>query len=319
VSRRADLKRKRILEERERNWKAFNLPVELLPDTGQDEGDCDCASGNLYSECCGTGDAKGTAIRGSFALKMIHGFYENPKCRNPREAAEKFLSTLKANHICVTTEANIRRAQKVSLDQNQILGELPPILYHATYADTGRHILAEGLKPRRMTGRDNYKSQDLSSHPDHVYMTEFSTMFYLARLACAVRSTTVLAIDTSRLDQSLLYPDEDYAALMLSLSDGGLWSTNREGRVKGVTVTRDNIEEHRHLWFASLKGFGNVAYRGIISPTAIQKAIPDLSGCISNFGNFTLKSDYLLAAYPFTNKQVKESHEQLLETEKLAA
>ncbi len=169
MSRRTEQKRKLLLENRERQWKELNIPLHVIPDAGQDGGLCDCASGKEYSECCGSVTTEGLiAIRGSKALKTMLEFHDDPNNRNPRGEAEKFIARLGRDHFLATTLANIRRAQSQSLVQNNPGGKLPPVLYHSTYASSARRILSsDGLKPRRLTGMDNYKEDGLliSSRP----------------------------------------------------------------------------------------------------------------------------------------------------------
>jgi hypothetical protein len=317
MSKRNELKRNLLLEERERDWQSLKIPLSVIPDCGQEAGPCECDSGMDYAECCGgdlTADGL-TAIKGSFALEMVKKvFHDDVKVRNPRERAEKFLASFPDGHFVCTTVANVRRLPKMASDEP--IGALPAVLYHVTYTDVANLALKEGLKPRRLTGKDNYKHQNLSSHPDHVYMTEVHLPFYLARLGGKGKPLTILAIDTSQLHESLLYPDEDYAALALEATERRprVNSTKRTPicRTDTVIEVRDHIEEFKHLWSASVVGFGNVAYRGIVPPTAIKKVTPSISDALENQRKFTIESDYLMVAYPLISNDIISLRDELL-------
>ncbi len=151
-----------------------------------------------------------------------------------------------------------------------------------------------------------------SSHPDHIYLTEVHSMFYLARLDCNKLETVVLAIDTSLLDESCFYPDEDYAAMIQYIEDGAPKPTRRQDDIRDILAARDRIEDYKHFWFASLRGYGNVAYRGTIPVKAISLAVPTIQACTGNFVHFSLKSDYLLAGYPLYANQARETQAEFL-------
>jgi hypothetical protein len=320
VSRRTELKRKRILEERERRWKELHVPSHIVPDFGQEPGPCDCGSGEDYDECCKTTveadklaitfNSKPYRFGGKDVLGILQRLYENKSVRNPEHIAENFFKAHPDWCIRLTTPANMVRAHRDILAREH--NALPPILYHVTHSGDARRILVEGLKPRRLTGRDNYEEQGLSSHPDHVYMTEGNVCFYLSRMGrTAQTSLTVLAIDTSRLDESLLYPDEDYAALCAGHIANGNWHDNSDTYREEITAARDSIENHKHLWGASLRGYGNVAYRGIIPPTALRKATKDFS--VSDaFDLIMVGGDYMVAAYPIAKDIADKFRDRLL-------
>jgi hypothetical protein len=66
------------------------------------------------------------------------------------------------------------------------------------------------------------------------------------------------------------------------------------------------------LWAASLEGYGNVAYRGTVHPSAIKRAAPDFAACSGNNALFVLHGDYLLAAYPVIKGKPTDFRDRLL-------
>jgi hypothetical protein len=291
-----------------------------VPDFGQEPGHCDCGSGEDYDDCCKTTvmadesaitfKSKPYRFGGKDVLELLQRVYENKSVRNPEDIAKNFFKAHPGWCIRVTTPANMVRAHKDILANEHTA--LPPILYHVTHSGDARRILVEGLKPRRLTGRDNYEKQGLSSHPDHVYMTEANVCFYLSRMGrTAQTSLTVLAVDTSQLDEALLYPDEDYAALCANHIANGNWHDDSDTYREEITAARDSIENHKHLWGASLRGYGNVAYRGIIPPSALWKATRDFSAKDA-LGPILVGGDYMVAAYPIAKDIVGKFRDRLL-------
>ncbi|MCE5302613.1 MAG: hypothetical protein LLF97_05825 [Planctomycetaceae bacterium] len=80
------------------------------------------------------------------------------------------------------------------------------LLYHGTTATILNNILQEGIKPR---GDRPSLWPDLPSRPDCAYMTD-GYGFYFAVAVQEYDKKVVFEIDTDRLNQRLLLPDEDF-------------------------------------------------------------------------------------------------------------
>jgi hypothetical protein len=234
-------------------------------------------------------------------------FRKNIAIRDPHIRAQKVIESLPSNFFYATTDANVVRMQEAVLKKP--VPELPPVLFHCTSASSAVQVLKEGLKPRELTGKNNYGEPELHSHPELVYLTDTNLNFYLSRIehgnqSCAFQ--TVLKIDTTQLDPALFYPDEDYAALLISMRD----KSSRSGNAT-IAMTRDRIEEFKHLAHFSLAGYGNIAYRGVVPPSAIQAGqYFNMNG--SNLDKVMMDADYLLMGYPFLVDDLKAQRDTLI-------
>lgn len=154
------------------------------------------------------------------------------------------------------------------------------LLYHGTNGAWLGNILRKGIEPRRnRPARDNWKQH--SSHPDCVYLTD-SYAPHFAMNACrgSKPSCAVIEIDTDRLHENDLFPDEDF-----------LEQANRQApeanRAKGdlaarVRFFRQNLFKHTWAtgnekypmwWKASVGLLGTCAYRSVIPPSAMTRAV----------------------------------------------
>lgn len=138
-------------------------------------------------------------------------------------------------------------------------------LYHGTSESRARRIMAEGLKPRGKTGRTNW-THTIESNPKAVYLTD-AYPIYFAFNACHDERWAILEIDTDKLDESRLHPDEDV------LEQAGRNYDHLQG--KGM------IERTRYYrrartnpnWEKSLEFMGTCGYYGEIPPEAITRVV----------------------------------------------
>lgn len=89
---------------------------------------------------------------------------------------------------------------------------------------------------------------------------------YFAIAAVKKKSDLLLLceIETDRLDQSLLHPDEDFIAQAISHQRGcSIEDCHDE--------VRRELEGYQHHWQDSVEGLGNAAYKGTIPPSAITR------------------------------------------------
>jgi hypothetical protein len=133
-------------------------------------------------------------------------------------------------------------------------------LYHGTSVKYLKNILEQGIRPR---GNEVGNWSKYPSRPDMVYLTVTYAFFFAIHIL-DVDDALVVEIDSRRLNEELLYPDED---CIVEIMAGNDLDTIAEFQLK----VRDNLEEHRHRWAESLKLMGNCAYRGTVPPAAITR------------------------------------------------
>ena len=89
------------------------------------------------------------------------------------------------------------------------MDRLPPVLYHATPSGNVESILRSGIVPRDESGAVGSDGV----HPNRVFLSRFADPSYMNLPADKVAGAVLLAVDTSRIDPSRLYPDDSlYAA-----------------------------------------------------------------------------------------------------------
>lgn len=119
-------------------------------------------------------------------------------------------------------------------------------LYHGTSTQHLDRILAEGLQPRCVTGRESNWEGDIESKPDFVYLSAAYAIYYAVEAADEPHHPVILQVDWDHLE---LYPDEDFIAY--HRSDGTVESWQAEGALVDPS-------EHQELWALSLARSGNV-------------------------------------------------------------
>lgn len=196
------------------------------------------------------------------------------------------------------------------------LGEVPARLYHGTGAGQLDTILECGLQPRGSVRDSNWQG-DAASHPDFVYLTSTYPGYFASQTD---ESGLLLFVEvfTDDLDETLLYPDEDFFALQLA--KGRDFDAVRED------ARRMALAEPRR-WRDSLATFGNCAHRGTVPPAAMtryatidyrkQNAIAfDLLQPSISVANFRLKGDYYRAAvaWVFGDVRAYPAADDLLKT-----
>ena len=142
-------------------------------------------------------------------------------------------------------------------------------LYHGTAYKNLKGILRNGITPR---GKDNKKSNwdhTVASRLGHVYMTVAYPLYFALCAKGKGDIGLVVEIDTNKLDDSWLYPDEDFVAQGLAKAD----KLNTDGRTMTLNqrTAQVDLEAYRHLWGKSLEYLGNCSYRGPVPRSAITR------------------------------------------------
>lgn len=211
---------------------------------------------------------------------------------NVLKNAPTIASKMPHGYFVVTSEANLRRTQEEALLST---AGLPEKLYHVTYSKNVNGILARGLAPRSVTGLDNWAEKQQSSHAEHVYLTEANVLRYAAMMWGKVEygKVALVEVDASQLQEDLLYPDEDYISTL------GANDFKADTFAADTAAARDEIDKHQDKWRSSLAGYGNVAYRGVIPPSALKVHYLECNAALLAQG------DYFLAAYPYFREELK--------------
>ena len=87
--------------------------------------------------------------------------------------------------------------------------------------------------------------------------------FFFALHTKGERRAMVLEIETDELDESLIYPDEDFISQAKA--------TPTQSVQKIHNSIKDDLASYQQSWRASLIGLGNCCYMGSISPAAIKR------------------------------------------------
>jgi hypothetical protein len=132
-------------------------------------------------------------------------------------------------------------------------------LYHGTSATRLDDILTNGIRPRLKTASNWGKCP---SRPDMVYLTLAYPLYFA--MNPQDKRIAVVEIDFRKLDEDLLYPDEDFVAQARhGENDGDFDTIHRE--------VRESLEDHRSQWRQSIMRLGNCCYKGVIPSKAITR------------------------------------------------
>ena len=153
-------------------------------------------------------------------------------------------------------------------------------IYHGTTEAIGRKARTEGLRPRKLTGKSNWK-HIVESNPSLIYLTTAYAPYYALQTVNKGEKIAIIEIETDVLDESKFRPDEDFIEQATSLD-----KKNTAG-IKGKTVNqrtkyiRNHIDEFSGVWKQSIQHLGNCGYKCIITSKSITKvAVVDISKCL---------------------------------------
>lgn len=157
---------------------------------------------------------------------------------------------------------------------------IPDRLYHGTTAAAARKAFEQGLQPRRVTKRSNWKA--FESRLDYTYLTDAYAPYYAT---CATRGDSkwgIVEVDLACLDWRRLRPEED--AMEQSTRGIADWSPVEDPQLRAVfsrmpqtdmvqrtAYVQRNADRLKKLWWFTLKRMGTCAYRGPIPAEAITR------------------------------------------------
>lgn len=144
-------------------------------------------------------------------------------------------------------------------------------LYHGTNGRWLDNILTRGIEPRgRRTARNNWKHVPHQSNPTCVYLTD-SYAPYFAFNATRGKDPlcAVIEVETDRLNEEDLYPDEDF------LEQVGRGADDVPGTMSERTLhyRARQFDYNPEAAKLSLKHLGTCAHRGVITLDAITRAV----------------------------------------------
>lgn len=136
-------------------------------------------------------------------------------------------------------------------------------LYHGTSSIHLDSILRDGLKPR---GRKKGNWESYPSRSDMVYLSSAYAPYFAINSCKKGEKALILEINTSKLEVSNLYPDEDFIVQAIAMNE-------KQDLDDIHNDIRDTIENYQHHYLDSLGGLGNVSHMGKVPSGAISRYI----------------------------------------------
>lgn len=134
-------------------------------------------------------------------------------------------------------------------------------LYHGTSSKHLDDILENGIRPR---GRRKGNWKEFPSRKDMVYLTNAYAPFFALHGSALGEKALILELDSGKIDEGNLYPDEDFIAQAIAQQKGcGIEDVHDE--------VRDNLELYRHHAMLSLEHLGNCSHKGRIPSQAVSR------------------------------------------------
>ena len=144
------------------------------------------------------------------------------------------------------------------------------LIYHGTSESTARRALKLGILPRAASRRGGNWKHTVSSNPSMVYLTDaYAGYFALLSTNIKRERPAIIELDLDVLDQSRLYPDEDFIEQALRKR---MLGESNDIKKRNRYVIR-HIEDFRENWKLSLEKLGNVCFKGTIPARAITKVV----------------------------------------------
>jgi hypothetical protein len=145
---------------------------------------------------------------------------------------------------------------------------MPGFLYHGTTAEVARITLNEGIAPRCLTGKSNWKHGP-ESNENMVYLTDAYAPFFCLNSSSPDEPMGIVEVDLKSLATNRLFPDEDF--LEQVTRDSPKWRHVKGGPEKRSAWFRDRIDRFQPAWQDSLTMLGNVGFNGVVAPGSIRR------------------------------------------------
>jgi len=134
-------------------------------------------------------------------------------------------------------------------------------LYHGTSGKHLESILEDGIQPR---GRRKGNWKEFPSRKDMVYLTNAYAPFFAIQGTNGKQKALILELDSGRIDEENLYPDEDFIAQAIAHQKGC--------SIKDVhDEVRSSLELYQHHAMLSLERLGNCSHKGKIPNLALTR------------------------------------------------
>lgn len=172
------------------------------------------------------------------------------------------------------------------------------LLYHGTSVKNLQSILDSGIRPRgRRAGNWNHA---VKSNPKAVYLTNAYPLYFA--MATGNWPVAIIEIDTDKLVQQLLSPDEDYLEQATRFDRNFEFLVNENMAFRTKYFRSRALRLYNHLWKQSLNGLGTCCYYGTIPTELItryviineQSPIKHLSDPTITIINFKLLGNYYI-------------------------
>lgn len=151
------------------------------------------------------------------------------------------------------------------------------LIYHGTTEAAARKALKKGLLPREMSAVGGNWRHTISSNPAMVYLSLSYAPYYAvsALINSDAGRMAIIELDTQKLEQKRLRPDEDFVEQCLRDAPKALAQFHLEnaGIKKRQHFVRKNLDRWHELWPQCLEHFGNICYKGAIDPSAITRIV----------------------------------------------
>jgi len=155
-------------------------------------------------------------------------------------------------------------------------------LYHGTTETIGRQAKAEGLRPRRLTGKSNWK-HIVESNPSLIYLATAYAPYYALHAANGNKGEkiSIIEIETALLDEMNFRPDEDFIEQATGLDKNNIVGIKGRTTNQRTKYIRNHLDEFSDFWKQSVEHLGNCGYKGTISGEAVTKvSVVDISKCL---------------------------------------
>jgi hypothetical protein len=155
-------------------------------------------------------------------------------------------------------------------------------LYHGTNETTAFKALAQGLRAR---GREKGNwAHSLDSNPTCVYLTQLYAGYFAANACAEGEKWGLIEVDTDKLDQRLLRPDEDALEQSFRGRSPDDYEVGTPGHHIVVALAgmdmeartrwfRERLGRFADQWLGSLKAMGTCCYEGQIPTRAISRVV----------------------------------------------